>query len=205
MEKLCELCEAVYNSKTIDCSIFNTILYETEHFLITPCIGPLVEGQVMIVSKSHYSSLASMNEIAISECVDIFKKIFSLFKTDILLSEHGSFYQLKGGACIEHTHIHVVPQFGHLFNYLDSDNTLHIYSKVSSIDSLHLLKTIDFPYILNINNNNGVRVYEAYSVHSQMMRKVICHYLRMQNCDWRKQKNIGIVKKTITLWEHLLK
>ena len=57
----CRLCDAltnpIYDGHFRPC---NTILYKTSHFAVIPTIGPLVRGHVLIVSKAHTLSLATI-------------------------------------------------------------------------------------------------------------------------------------------------
>ena len=57
--------------------IENRLMYESEHFIIIPSLGPFVEGQIMIVSKSHFPNLKSMNK----NVLDDLNKVFEIIKT----------------------------------------------------------------------------------------------------------------------------
>lgn len=199
----CELCMASKDSFSSFPKLENTILFESKYFIIVPCIGPLIEGQVMILSKEHSTSLASMGSEGVDDFIEIFNMIRRIYGKEVLLSEHGSFHLLKAGGCIEHTHIHVIPSFGNLYNSFDKN--LAIYKSIGSYENLTLLNDVDFPYIMNINGSSEVRVYEAYNIQSQLIRQVICGEMKRPIWNWRLDRNEDIIRNTIKIWEEIIK
>ena len=86
----------------------NTLIAKSENFLLIPCIGPMVVGHAIVVSRNHHPSLASMGSNAIAE-YDQFVKELTRGTTDWLEFEHGATNDNCAGACVVHTHIHLVP------------------------------------------------------------------------------------------------
>lgn len=195
----CKLCTALKDANSTNPSLWNKKLYETESFVILPTIGPFVQGHVIIVSKAHFPSLSSMGIGKISECYDLISRIIETQEVDILFTEHGSFNQQDGGACIVHTHIHVIPEMGQYFDVLNDvlpdRNTEDKFAKFSD------LNTIDFPYILNLNSKGRLAVYEAYNAHSQMMRKAICAKANRTDWDWERDPKVGVIESTVAAWK----
>jgi hypothetical protein len=69
-ERNCRLCNVQHNPIQFDSGELrpcDTILFKTANFVLLPSIGPLVRGHAMVVSRMHYSSLASMPQEAIRE------------------------------------------------------------------------------------------------------------------------------------------
>src|SRR5216683_124104 len=112
----CALCSAVVDStQYLEPFMYNTRLLETPHFLVTPCIGPLLRGHVMVVSRTHSESLASMGEDALREYDALATRLRNaplLRDNDPLEAEHGSTPDEKAGACVVHTHVHWLPGMG---------------------------------------------------------------------------------------------
>lgn len=189
----CSLCIAL--SSEGQKNNYNKILYESTNFVAIPSLGPLTLGHILIVSKYHFESLAQMGKDKIIECRSFLEKLIGIKgpQEDLLIFEHGSYDNQKGGGCVTHTHIHIIPKFGIYFNILD--NIL----KTAPVISFNELGNVDFPYILSINNT-GFRVYEAYNVHSQMMRKTICWKLKLTQWDWRKNDNKPLIKLSMDYW-----
>src|SRR5436190_19424259 len=119
MQATCEICVALNDAAREDRKLCNTPLKESEHFIILPCLGPLVKGHVLISSKKHYMNLFSMPE----GCMDDFNSLvrFSIDRLGsiILFAEHGSFDEQMGGSCVTHTHVHVIPKMDDCYNVLD--------------------------------------------------------------------------------------
>jgi ATP adenylyltransferase len=196
---MCELCFAVKNCRESNSLLFNTLLYESKNFVIIPSIGPLFEDQIMIVSKYHFTALLSMDVDCIEELEILIDFLTFKYPEGMLFYEHGSFNQQKGGSCIEHTHIHVIPKIQHLFKILDG--ILPFNDELISLEDLENIIPIDFPYVLNITSDKKIRLYEAYNSHSQMMRKAICNALGRSDWDWSKNSQLEIVKKSINQWK----
>ena len=199
--ELCPLCSAIVRN-VHDVPIWDTILLETANFLVTPSIGPLVRGHIMILSKEHHLSLASMPDEQIKECLDIAEKLAIIRKEPLLFSEHGSFNSQMGGACIEHTHIHVIPNYSRFYHVLD--NVLPVNKEFEAVQKLTHLKSVDFPYILNFTSDGKMRLYQAYNAYSQMMRRGICNALNRPDWDWSKNEKIDLIKETIKEWKMLI-
>lgn len=198
----CDLCSANINSKELDHFIWNTILYESDNFIIVPSIGPLVVGQAMILSKKHSISLASMSSSDITECADIISYVIERIEGNILFSEHGSFNQQKGGGCIEHTHIHILPGLGKYYNILS--DALPTSELILNYGDINKIGCADFPYILNLNSELQVSLHEAYNCHSQMMRKAICQEINNSNFNWRDDSKIDLIEETVKLWTSIV-
>jgi diadenosine tetraphosphate (Ap4A) HIT family hydrolase len=194
----CELCNAVEDAHSSNPHIYNTILTQTSNFVILPTIGPLVKGHCIIVSKQHFDSISLMNTESIDELGQIFESLSYMGNEKVLFTEHGSSYDQKGGACIIHAHVHILPGLGAHFNLLDE--VLPIRQKGVSIRDLQSLSSVDYPYILNICSTGEFRLYEAYNVHSQMMRKAICNKVGNGIGDWKTDPKITLIQETIESW-----
>lgn len=196
----CEICLAVENSLETDKKLWNTSLHENATFIILPSLGPLIEGQAIIVSKQHKLNLLSMNNDEISDFNSLIEYSQKILGSNILFAEHGSFIDQTGGSCIEHTHVHVIPHFEKYFDVLD--DVLPISDAIlEPIDHLQRSEHIDFPYILTFNLKRNYRLYKAYNAHSQMIRKAICSKEGRNDWDWKQNPGINLIDKTIQLWK----
>jgi diadenosine tetraphosphate (Ap4A) HIT family hydrolase len=89
------------------------VVHETDHFVVMPCIGALTDWYLLIVSKRHTLSVGWLNEAERADLRALIPVVTDLIRErsglDSLVFEHGSFdFRDKGGACYDHTHIHVV-------------------------------------------------------------------------------------------------
>jgi diadenosine tetraphosphate (Ap4A) HIT family hydrolase len=200
----CCLCEAVKDSITNGNKslIENRLLFESDHFVVIPSLGPFVEGQVMIVSKKHFMNLRSMKKNVLSDLQSVFEfiktKTIKSFSNSLLFAEHGAYNLIqKGGACVIHMHIHCIP------GYNDGINALKRQLKIiySGYDLLELWR-IDKPYILVINSiDNKMYIFEAENVPSQMIRKTLLASRGIvTNWNWRANFDYDMINKTINNW-----
>lgn len=195
----CEICTAITDSSNVGREVWNTPLQENETFIVLPTLGPLAKGQTMIASKKHELNLLSMDVNERSDFNSLILYAETILGNNILFAEHGSFGDQTGGSCIEHTHVHVIPSFEKYFNILDT--VLPIFQDKNDQEKVYVTEQIDFPYILTFNLKGGFRIYKAYNVHSQMIRKAICTAEGRRDWDWRQNNNVELIKKTIELWE----
>ena len=200
----CCLCDAVTDSlsnkeKSL---IENWFMYESEHFIIIPSLGPFVEGQIMIVSKSHFPNLKSMNKNVLDDLNKVFEiiktKTKTIYNSHLLFAEHGAFNDIqKGGACVIHMHIHCIP------GYVDGIAALKKLLKIhySGIDLNELWK-INKPYILIINSfDNKNYIFEAEDVPSQMIRRtLLANRGIINNWNWRANYDYELISKTLFNW-----
>ena len=59
--------------------IYNTILDETDNFIVLPTLGSLVEGYILIVSKRHIYNMGELTEKEQDEYIYLLNKYKELF------------------------------------------------------------------------------------------------------------------------------
>lgn len=100
------------------------ILYESENFFIVPTVGQMgIEGYILLCSKKHYYGLGDVPREYETELEEILVKIkkvlFDVYGSKILIFEHGPRLGCyKGGGCIEHAHMHLVPTDTDIIDFL---------------------------------------------------------------------------------------
>lgn len=92
----------------------NTIIDEAKYFYITPSLGSIVEGYILIISKRHLNSMSELNnkekeeyEILIKKYREIFKIIYNKYP---IIFEHGTpnLKENTKASSIIHAHTHIV-------------------------------------------------------------------------------------------------
>ncbi|WP_319479736.1 HIT family protein [uncultured Draconibacterium sp.] len=192
---LCPFC----NLKTSN-SINDTVLYENEYFVVVPAKGPITEGHVLIVSKSHDLSLLCVKKEQKRIFVEVLNKIAGIenFYGDFLFFEHGSYNDSMGGKTIDHTHIHVIPNYSQYANVLDGTYLLKEKICISEIPNTCL----HYPYLL-IGTQKEIQIYEGADVKSQEIRIKIAENNPKVIPNWQDEENINVVKKTINMWKNV--
>lgn len=191
----CRLCDA-QNHKALKDKVYNRRLFETQHFVIIPALGPLVVGHVMVVSRCHIPSLLSAG----SRIRNDYDHLMALLRTippyrdnDLLEAEHGALSGNSGGACIEHAHVNIFPKLGRYSAMFDGT-----YPIAGSSDAFPK-RAPDFPYVL-LRGSSGFRIYDATSAGSQAIRRGLCGLLGLPDWDWRVEPNLELIEQTVALW-----
>ena len=195
--KSCALCLAVADSIHGEkAEVHNRRLLETQHFIVLPSVGPLVPGQVMVVSKAHSASLASMGTDAIREYESLAVRLREapfLRDGSPLEAEHGSTDDDKAGACVIHTHIHWMPGMGQFWQQFEerlprrSEKCLQEVSRKGGA------------YIFA--RAGGIQaLFEAHGLRSQTIRGILCDLLDRDDIDWMQALRMNWVEETVDAW-----
>jgi len=193
----CALCTAVTDAtRRDDPFLYNSKLLETAHFVVIPSLGPFVVGHVMAVSKFHCESLASMGADALREYDELANRLRSLSflrESDLLEAEHGSTKCEKAGACVVHTHVHLLPGMGVFFDVFKE----HLEPRPERC-LLELAKPVP-PYIF-ARAGCKQALFAARGLASQTIRRVLCDALDRDDTDWMQAPRLDWVKETVELW-----
>lgn len=194
----CCLCKAVDDSlqQGDGSRIENRLLFKSKHFIVIPSIGPIVNGQFMIVSKNHYSNLAHMDIEHIADLQNLISHLHGIDKeinNNVLIVEHGGNSQIdKGGACVIHTHLHWMPTYGDKISNLK--NLLPLFNSIDSLDRLIGLKS---SYLLTIDNSKIIKVYNSTGAPSQYIRRLLLAQEGITEWNWRLNPNYNLIQSTV--------
>lgn len=166
--------------------VANTILDETKYFYITPSLGSLTEGYILITTKRHVNSMAELTIDEIKEYKELIKKYREIFKNIYkrypIVFEHGT-PNLKDSikaSSVIHAHTHVVNH-----NY-KNEETLIQKLNLKRISHLEKISS-DKNYIFYITPNNDIYITNEFESISQFMRIEIAKDLNLlDKYDWRK-------------------
>jgi len=148
MEK-CSFCQELENGlKAVNDSLYNKlynvfgdkrIIKKTDSWAILPTIGCFIEGYILAVNKSHYTSLYSCDIFSRKEIEtlmhDIQKAFNELYGSRLICFEHGTISSSYSSCSIEHSHIHFLPIKKCIwFDFLREYNPT--YYRINSLDEL---------------------------------------------------------------------
>lgn len=185
----CSLCNIDYNL------YYNTIIEETNSFIIMPGIGALVPGYVLIVTKRHIYSMAFLTKEEKVEYEDIliryrdkFKKIYGKYP---IIFEHGALKGKEGSAnSVSHAHSHIMN-----YNFKE-ENKIITKLNLKKIDNISNIKTNNYIYYKSPNGEDYI-TYDFEPI-SQMMRLLVATELGMKDrYDWHKYLFEENIHKTI--------
>lgn len=175
----------------------NTIIEESDNFIVLPTIGALVDGYLIIVSKKHINSMSELKEnekieyeILIEKYRKKFKNIYNKYP---IIFEHGSPINdsdMKASSVI-HAHTHIVNH-----KFINEESIVkNLNFKI--LENLNYLSK-EQNYIMYINPENICYVSYNFEPVSQMMRKIIAKDLGYENkFDWKKETFIENINSTI--------
>jgi diadenosine tetraphosphate (Ap4A) HIT family hydrolase len=163
------------------------ILLATENFRVFPSIGQLVEGHLLIAPVSHYTALDEMPKIRSSELIGIWRHVRSQLSelySPCVCFEHGARGPLNGGCGIYHAHLHVAPLNGHP-NPIDALKATFPYTQLTGLNEIWNHSVRLPSYLLYQDLDATLYLFDAGTLPSQYMRKLLADALQEQNWNWR--------------------
>ncbi len=180
--KFCELC----NKRSIK-NFYDRVLYENNSFIVTPALGSVVEGYLMVISKRHINSMCYLNNEEKSDYIDLINTFRELMKEKYnrypILFEHGSADKDidNSASSIYHAHCHIV---AHTFSNEEELKANMGFEKLENIEAF-FRTGFDKTYIFYMNNNGDlyVRLNSGEAFQSQSMRIRIAEDVSLNN-NW---------------------
>lgn len=177
------------------------IIYETQNWVLAPTLGCFIGGYVLVISKKHFSSIALCPSNIYSELEDLIFSIKSFYKKEYksssIIFEHGGISKSeRGGCCVEHAHLHIVPLNIDVVG--DIKNKFAICESVDSYEDVKKIVEIYNKAYLFYENIYGKK-YVLFNdfIPSQYFRQIICNKLGLnKRWDWRSYFFLGNIKKT---------
>lgn len=174
----------------------NTIIEETEDFLVLPTVGAITEGYVLIIPKEHVNSMCELKEHNKLNCLiekyrEIFKKVFGKYP---IVFEHGTgrLDSNSSSSSVTHAHIHVVDH-----NYKDERKIIKELN-LKEVSEEEFFKNKGKSYISYISPNGVRYITHNFSAVSQQMRIYIADDLQLkEEYNWRKFCFNENIEKTI--------
>jgi ATP adenylyltransferase len=173
----CRLCWAI--SEEGQRHPANTIVHSTDEHVVVPALGSIIEGYVMLVSKRHRSSVATLTPQRASEVQREIDSVLSMLEqqsssTRWVVFEHGTTLDcgLKA-CCVDHLHLHLLP----VDMDLAADLATRLSCEARRIDALQDLRQVresgadNYIYVRNPDGTHYVLTPPAYS--SQFVRQVL--------------------------------
>ena len=161
----------------------NTILEETENFIVVPALGSLTRGYVLIVAKNHIYNMLELDEK--EEYFTLIEKYRCMFKQiygkNPIVFEHGTIKENleNSSSSVVHAHTHIVNH-----NYKDEKIILNKHNFEEFNDKINLNKN----YLFYISPNGKKYLTYNFKAISQLMRILIAEDLNMkEKYNWKKE------------------
>lgn len=186
---------------------YDTIIYETENFVVTPTVGSLVEGWLLIISKDHFVSagqLAESNFKELERLIEVAKQGLKDLKKQVFVFEHGPCSPSQSTGCgIDHLHYHVVPLEFNLFEKTKQYSPFIWNSATLLSTKEFFLKQRSYLYIQCPSGEKYIAT--DLNIPSQFFRRVIAKELNIENYfDWKQNFGTENIDKTIKILSNQL-
>lgn len=154
-----------------------------------PGLGHFVEGYSLIIARDHVRAFAEMSKADLGH-VEEFKEAVRLFLArayhkPVVVFEHGCgpTWQQRGGACIDHAHLHMLP----LECCLKKPLARHFrFRSISSIQELAYRENRNAYLYLETAEGERLLFDVDVELPSQFMRRLICEMIGQPSLwDWR--------------------
>ncbi len=174
---------------------FNKKIDETKSFIVTPGLGSLVRGYVLIIAKDHVPCMTQFSENILDEYNDViekyrlkFKKIYGKYP---IVFEHGTPETNSLGAnSVAHAHTHI---FNHNYN---NEKEIIANLNMKKIDDIYSIKDKNYIYYKNPEGINYI-TYDFKPI-SQIMRIYVAKDLNIEDkYNWREYPFYENIKNTI--------
>lgn len=125
------------------------IIDESAELVALSDLSPLTPGHVLVVPRSYYPSFAAVlgehGSGVLSLLHSVRSDVARAFGETVVM-EHGSTTGMRGGACISHAHLHVLPLRGALALDLMKRDGIR-FRRLSELAGLAALSSSERPYL----------------------------------------------------------
>lgn len=184
-------------------------LYISEQFLAIAGLGPLAEGYTLLLPKEHCCSLAHLPRAQYDELEKVslqLRRTLTRLYCPPIIFEHGPMPHRKdggivcegGGSCMDHAHLHFLPWPGNTDRLASMLRKRHPWQKISHLSELEAFAAKDMPYIFLETSPRQRWVFEAPSVPSQYMRRLLAEALgEPEQWNWHFYPGVERVYSTV--------
>lgn len=182
--------------------LHNTVLFETQYFVVLPTIGSLVSGWVLIVPKNKYVNFSKITKVEQEDLLSLISTLDNFYKSfygSYVIFEHGpKIVKSIVGCGVDYAHLHIVPVKIDLkskaHKYIDSEINWVALDELSQISEI----VRDNEYLFLQDNFQKKYVCVSQFIGSQTFRKVIADELGISDkYDWKKHSFLENIKETI--------
>jgi len=168
----------------------NVIIAANDYAFAKPALGQFVDGYTLIVAREHIRAFREMSDDelrVVDELKDDMRTMLRrLYDKPIVVFEHGCgpMPHQRGGSCIDHAHLHVLPLIASLKDELASRFR---FKKLSGLADLSKRHRVAGPYLYLETGDREHFVFELdTAIPSQFMRRLICRTIDQRDLwDWR--------------------
>jgi diadenosine tetraphosphate (Ap4A) HIT family hydrolase len=197
----CDICDELNGELPSWLENESRLMVEDEHFALTPTLGCLTPGYVLIWSKSHVPSMASLRTRERAALLAFLARVVKTLEAEygaVAVFEHGADGLSQAGNCVDHAHFHLFPcsnGLGQRLGALRENWSILDWSELGSLSGL--------PYLLHSlpgQPNPAVSLVEE-GIKSQLVRRVLAEDLGIPDqWDWALFPFLNHLRETQRRW-----
>ncbi|OQW38221.1 MAG: hypothetical protein A4E20_17150 [Nitrospira sp. SG-bin2] len=198
--KRCKICTELGAGDSAN--IWNKPLFESPNFVALPSLGSLVEGWLLLVSKTHLISYGAMPDAQIEEMNEFKDFLCSILKQcygPVTAFEHGPSMASRSVGCgVDHAHLHLVPLAfdleAEVSPFLPA-NSRWIEAGIKECQDAHG-RGEDYLYLEQPIGIGRIVTHDALG--SQLFRRAIAMRIGVRDqYNWREYEHLPTVMATI--------
>jgi ATP adenylyltransferase len=202
MTNICRFCARLEDLKE-PVEFHDRVLFESPEFVVTPTVGSIVPGWLLVSPRAHYLSMGQVPEnlwSELSEVVDRTATALSACFGPVSFFEHGpSCVGTTVGCGVDHAHLHVVASnddfLGSTLKRLPSNFVMERVAEYRDVQRFALAK---IPYLYCERSGLGSFVLTAPSIPSQFFRRALAGIVGCSaDFDWRTSPFTHNILKTV--------
>jgi hypothetical protein len=173
------------NPPMVPATAFDQILAAGPGVVLTPTIGMLVPGYLMVVTTAHLTSMAALGQsglVALETWLSARLVQLAPVFGPYLAFEHGSGasrHDAPSGACITHAHIHLIPTAASLVSLLQEALT---WQKLTALEDLASFAGCNYALL---GSSEGLLISRETDLPGQWIRRRIAEAIgRADYYDW---------------------
>lgn len=193
MDICCKLGEEFVSEKNV--------LFRSDNFFVVPALGQMgIEGYVLLCSQEHFCGIGMVPAQYETELEAVLERsravLLEQYHSEVLIFEHGPRLGChKGGGCLEHAHLHVVPSAVDVMDFLNKKFV------IEQIDSFERLREISyekkFSYLfVEAQDQKRYCIEIDVPIASQYLRQIIASKRGVLQWDWRSYPDHATFEKT---------
>lgn len=193
----------LWSGRRRDGAIWDTVLMETEHFVVVPTVGALVEGWLLVITKGRFLCMGELPQTHWPELQALTSDVTALLKNvygSAVVFEHGPAATRQAIGCgVDHAHLHILPVEFDLIHSAERVQPCKLdWEDVPSVRESIRIYREGRPYLYIEQPLGRGRITYAEAAPSQFFRRVIAEHLGIPSkYDWRSYPMADNVEKTI--------
>ncbi|MDB2705011.1 hypothetical protein N9Y67_00565 [Pseudomonadota bacterium] len=203
----CKYCNFIQGNSSL---VYDSVIDETENFVVVPTLGSLLPGWQLICPKTHYLNTTMLNQNEKLEFNNLLaqriKATFDLYQKQVVVFEHGAVVDNSLVGCgIDHAHVHILPVDFDFLEAVKSNEVSFSSLELDNISDFYLNNTIDDkPYWICSVVGEEVLFSSDMEATSQFFRKIIAKELNKEgNFDYKEFSYVENAVKTISDFSNL--